>query len=253
MPTTSRCWIVLLQSFRTATINARDFVYPALCVVCGESCSKDDPWLCSSCLGKLARNHEARHSVCPRCAQNGEKRECACDLTWDYLFERVFSFFDFDETIKAIAHHVKYKGKSKLAFHVGKTFAHTIPQEFLHGADGMLAVPLHFRRWMKRGYNQAEQFARGIIAGMDRPLPYMHNVLQRTRNTKTQTKLNREERRHNLERAFRTNPKRTLAARGKLLILVDDVLTTGATTDACAEVLLEAGAREVRVLSLGRD
>ena len=106
---------------------------------------------------------------------------------------------------------------------------------------------------MKRGYNQAEHFARGVIAGLDTPLPYLGSSIRRARHTKTQTKLNKEQRQKNLKGAFTVDEKRAALVRNKRLVLVDDVVTTGATTAACAEVLMKAGAASVRVLSLARD
>ncbi|MBD3392976.1 MAG: hypothetical protein GF418_12795 [Chitinivibrionales bacterium] len=237
---------------RSIITNARDFVYPPLCILCDNPLSKNDPWFCDACIDKLNANASGRNA-CPRCSQDRARHACACHLVWDHPYERVYSLFDFDETVQAVAHQVKYRGKKSLAFHVGKRYARLVPPEFLEGIDAAVAIPLHFRRKMKRGYNQAEYLAKGVLAGHGNSIPYLGKALKRTRHTRTQTKLDREQREKNLKGAFGLNPGGADAVRGKNLMLVDDVVTTGATTAHCTRILLEEGALSVRVLSLARD
>ncbi len=220
-------------------------------MLCNEPQSEKSEWFCQGCIEKLAKN-SADRDACPRCSHNRKIKECSCDLAWDHYFEQAFSFFDFDETVQDIAHQVKYKGKKDLARYVGREYACLIPDTFIDGVDGVLCVPLHFLRKMNRGYNQADYLAQGVIRGISSDIPYMNKLLYRTRNTKTQTKLDKEQRQKNLANAFAVYPKKGDQIRGKKLILVDDVITTGATTDLCTKVLLDAGAEAVRVLSLAR-
>lgn len=236
---------------RRLLANARDFVYPPLCVVCDQPLAAGDPWFCRGCLDKLRRNHDTR-DACPRCGENRTRRECPCDLVWDHPYERIYALFDFDDTVQAIAHHVKYRGRSRLARHVAEAHAPLIPPEVLDGVEVVTPIPLHFLRRMKRGYNQAEVIARGMLAGLEPPLPLDTTILKRRKHTRTQTKLNRKQRRRNLAGAFAVVPRNAERIRGKTVVLVDDVVTTGSTTGLCAEMLLEAGAREVRVVALAR-
>lgn len=231
--------------------NFRDFIYPPLCVLCGNPLTEDNNWFCAECKEKLEKNRSER-DACPRCSHNLKIEKCTCNIVWDHYFETVFSLFDFDETVQHIAHQIKYKGKKSLGYHMGSYYASTIPNSFFDNIEGILPVPLHFIRKMKRGYNQAEFFARGIINGIEHNLPYFNNVLIRVKNTKTQTKLDKEERQKNLSNAFTVNSKNSGYINGKRLILIDDVVTTGATTDLCTKVLIDAGARVVRVISLAR-
>lgn len=231
--------------------NFRDFIYPPLCVLCSNHLAENNDWFCVECKEKLEKNR-AERDACPRCSHNRKIEKCTCDIVWDHYFETVFSFFDFDETVQSIAHQIKYRGKKSLAYYMGKQYASMIPSTFFDTIDGILSVPLHFLRKMKRGYNQAEYFAIGIINGIAREIPYIDNVLLRVKNTKTQTKLDKEERQKNLSDAFVVNSKNIDYINGKGIILVDDVVTTGATTDLCTKVLLSAGARAVRIISLGR-
>jgi ComF family protein len=236
--------------------RAEDFFIPPLCVVC--DCALGDArWLCPECLGKLSANHGAR-DPCPRCSQNRNKSECACEFAWDFPFEKVFSVYDYDDTLKSLARHIKYKGKKRLAYHIGTIAAPLVPAGFFNDMDMVIPVPLHKARMRSRGYNQAEHLALGLLAGLEAcgnspALPPLRtDLLRRVKNTGTQTKLDREARQKNLAGAFAANPQKLADLKDKRVILADDILTTGATTEACAEELLRAGCASVRVLSLGR-
>ena len=198
-------------------------------------------------------NHSHR-DACPLCGQNRRIRQCTCQYNWQFPFESIYSIFDFDETIKGITHHFKYMGLKQVAFDMGKTYAHCVPLAFFESMDVIAVVPLFFFRKMKRGYNQAEHFARGIAAGaIGQKFLFLPDVLVRKRPTKTQTKLSRKRRQTNVEGAFGIPPKKRDLVRNKNIILVDDIVTTAATTRECAKALLAAGAGKVRVLSLARD
>lgn len=231
--------------------NVVGFVYPDLCVVCGEVLGDWGEWLCDGCVESLEDNHRFREG-CPLCSHNRKFKSCTCDVVWDHYFEKIYSFFDFDKTIQSIAHNIKYTGKKDLAKYVGCQYARYIPSEFLRDIDGIIAVPLHFIRKMDRGYNQAEYLARGIIEGINNTIPYLDKTLQRIKHTKTQTKLDKYARQKNLADAFVVKKERLFSIKNKKIILVDDVVTTGATADICTQVLLRSGVQSVRVLSLAR-
>ena len=232
--------------------NAEGFLFPTLCIVCRGMRSSKNSWLCDQCASQLLRNHESR-DACPRCSQNRLARQCACEYAWDFPFEKIYSLFDFDDTVKEISHAFKYGGFKKLAFDIGKTYGRLIPQDFFDGMEIAVPVPLHFLRALKRGYNQAEYFARGIMAsGFGRPV-LCTQALKRRKATRTQTALSKEQRTKNLASAFHVPPARVHLIKGKNVVLVDDIVTTGATTGQCATALLDAGAKSVRVLSLARD
>ena len=111
--------------------------------------------------------------------------------------------------------------------------------------DLLAPVPLHWRRLLWRGYNQSQELARVLGRGLDRPVE--HRAVQRVRRTRPQTTVERSERRANIQGAFRADP--ALVA-GKRVLLVDDILTTGATAEECARVLSAAGAARVDVAVL---
>jgi len=135
---------------------------------------------------------------------------------------------------------------------MGRHYHSIIPETFLQNMHAVIPVPLHTIRHLKRGYNQAEYIARGIIA-CSSGLEYLPDVLVRRRWTKTQTKLTKDRRKENMEGAFYVPPQKRGLLHGKNVILVDDVVTTGATVGACAQAPIDLGCGAVRVLSLAKD
>jgi competence protein ComFC len=231
--------------------NAVGFFFPRLCVVCTERLS-NDKWLCDACLQTLADNHAGR-DACGRCGQNRTIRQCTCEYNWPNPFESIFSIFDFDETVKAVAHEFKYGGMKRLAFDMGKSYSPLVPASFFEGMDAIVAVPLFFLRRMRRGYNQAEYFARGVAQVRGGTPLFLPDILVRKRPTKTQTKLSRQKRRTNVQGAFVVPKRKRGAVAGKNIIIVDDIVTTAATTRECCLALKSAGCGNVKVLSLARD
>lgn len=120
----------------------------------------------------------------------------------------------------------------------------------LHNADAIIPVPLHRWRLLKRRYNQAAIMAHYL--GRDTEVSVLYEGLLRTRSTQVQGHLNYEQRRKNVKSAFTINPKCTFNIKGKTLILIDDVYTTGATVKECAKALKKAGAKSIHVLTLAR-
>lgn len=231
--------------------RAEEFVFPPLCVLCDEPRIPDNPWFCQKCLTHILNNHQLRKS-CPRCSQNTSIRSCSCDFTWEFPFQTINSFLDYDEKVQGIMQHVKYLSKRKLAFYMGELFSRYIPQETFTDTDYIIPVPLHWLRRQKRGYNQAEWFARGIVSGRNKPV-LITSGLFRKKRTKTQVKLDRSDRQKNVQGAFGISDSLKDIIKQKSIALVDDVITTGATTAACTEALLLAGCSSVNILSLARD
>ena len=241
----------ILKLLKKAIKNSLDFVYPPLCILCNTILRDELYWLCMECKKKLLKNYQDRDG-CTICAMNKKKHSCSCDKFTDFYFTKAFSFFDYDSTVHDLIHQLKYKSKSRLAYYFGKEYAYLIPDDFIGDADGIISVPLHFLRQMQRGYNQADYFARGIVQSLNYKIPYLKNVLRRIKYTKTQTKLDRIERQKNLSNAFIVNPRFIQTIQNRKLILVDDVITTGATTSICAEVLSGAGVKSTYVISIAR-
>lgn len=216
---------------------------------------------CACCHEPLAR--PARGAVCATCwAAIALAVEPLCDICGDTLpgwrhldvmrrctrcirAARVISvgrsIGPYEGVLREILHALKYRRRRSLARPLGHLMA-TAGESVLSGADFVVPVPLHLFRQYARGFNQAAELARHLGVPV---LP----ALRRTRATVTQTDLPETARQANVCGAFSARGR---IPRGSVLVLVDDVSTTGATLDACAEVLLGAGAREVRGLTAAR-
>ncbi|HEX9911635.1 MAG TPA: ComF family protein [candidate division Zixibacteria bacterium] len=148
----------------------------------------------------------------------------------------------FDPDYQTLLHHFKYKRKISLGKELGKRLGELLIQDkFLKDYDYLLPVPLHRSKERERGYNQSKILAEEISELTF--LPLLDKVLMRKKNTRDQTNLNAEERERNVRGAFIVRDK--LVLKGKRIILVDDVMTTGATLKECSRVLKEAGVKEV--------
>ena len=153
---------------------------------------------------------------------------------------------NFDGPLRDIIHALKYDGRRSLARPLARLME-GVGTDVLHGADGIVPVPLHPFRLLRRGFNQASDLGKAL------PVPLVP-ALWRVQWTQSQSGLTGAERRRNVRNAFALSPllsrrgrERTL--RGRVILLVDDVRTTGATLNACAIALLDAGVREVRALT----
>jgi ComF family protein len=145
-------------------------------------------------------------------------------------------------SLRSIVHALKYDRRRSLAKELGVRLA-IHGSELLGGADCVVPVPLHRSRHRARGFNQAAEIARHL------PVP-VHHALRRIRATPSQTDLPAARRHANVRNAFAL--RRSADVHDRIVVLVDDVCTTGATLDACARVLLDGGAREVRALTAAR-
>ena len=190
------------------------------------------PPVCEACGDPLPswRIISLECSRCPRC----RRRES--------VVTRGRAIGAYDGSLRAIVHALKYDGRRSLARPLGAMLA-DYGSSVLDGADVAVPVPLHRSRRRARGFNQAAEIARHL------PMPAAH-VLRRIRATPSQTDLPAAKRHANVRNAFAL--RRRADVSGLVVVLVDDVSTTGATLDACARVLLAAGAREVRALTVAR-
>jgi len=160
-------------------------------------------------------------------------------------FDYVYSFGFFDGVLRSMVHDLKYSRVSPLGGYLGELMARAIPLDL--AVDAIVPVPIHWTRWIKRGYNQAELLARPLARRMQIPIL---SPLRRKRTTRSQVSLTVSERRKNLAGAFSIRDRSLVA--DKRVLLVDDVLTTGATIGYCSRLLRDAGARSVTVVTLAR-
>jgi ComF family protein len=186
--------------------------------------------ICEVCGDTLPSRRAAGDGRCTRCRRRPR------------VITRGRSIASYEGTLRDVLHSLKYDGRRSIAKAIGERMARS-GAEVLDGADALVPVPLHWIRQYRRGFNQAEELARGV------GLPLV-DALRRSRRTVTQTDLPEAQRLANVSGAFRL--RRNVRITGQVLVLVDDVSTTGATLDACARVLLAGGAAEVRALTAAR-
>jgi ComF family protein len=226
------------SSVRFLLKSLADFVYPPICYGCDTEV--DEGLVCESCRLALF-THEL--AACPKCHRPCTRtaETCGqCETPFSLSRVRALGLYapPFDKLVQAF----KYSGKTKVGELLGRALAALVEQdEVLSAADAVCPVPLHPSRLRERGFNQSLLLAAAI--SMSNHIPLVE-CLTRIRNTPTQTrKTKREDRLKNLERAFRIRPDANLA--GKRVLLVDDVMTTGATLDQAARELLKGGAASV--------
>ncbi len=220
-----------------------DLICPRRCVVCGCRLGVTEQTLCTPCLMHLPRTGYGR---CP-------SDNPVAQLFWGQVtIERAASLFFFSphsETARII-YRMKYYGGVDTCLDMGRILAgEYAPTGFFDDIDVIVPVPLTFRRRLRRGYNQSEYLARGMaeVTG----LPVETRAVMRTRFTVSQTQLGRSGRMENVDGLFRL--RKTAGTRrisGRHVLLVDDVVTSGATIMACARALMAAGDVRVSVLTL---
>lgn len=147
------------------------------------------------------------------------------------------SLFRFEKgsVYQNLLHDLKYRGNKRAGYYLGSLLGQEIQRSFLSDCDLLVPVPLHRRRQNRRGYNQSEIIARGIseITG----IPIANRLIARKRNIRSQTSMNREERFNNMASTF-TLCSKDLDLHDKRVLIIDDIITTGATLEACSQVLL---------------
>ncbi|MBI3004924.1 MAG: ComF family protein [Ignavibacteriales bacterium] len=208
-----------------------EFVYPPVCVSCNRSLEDGSQKVCELCwnsIQTLNRNH-------PLFLDTQQKLLAAgflSDVVSAYVFQKEGAF-------QHIAHYLKYRGYESLGVELGKRLG-SVMDEWGVRPDLIVPIPLHRVKLRERGYNQAEMIANGISSATK--IPVFANIILRRRHTQTQTKLNLDERRKNMEDAFGIAVQGSEKIAGKICLIVDDVITTGATMNSCAEALLRGNA-----------
>lgn len=214
--------------------------YPNLCLVCHQNLSiKDETLFCFSCEVKL-----------PQTNYHLEKENPFIERFWGRLpiqAAAALYFYSKGNRTQKLIYQLKYNGKKEIGLQVGQHYGRQLKESSLFKAiDLIVPVPLHRRKQLKRGYNQSDYFAQGLSHSMG--IPLLKDGLKRTVFTKTQTKKEQMARFENVLKAFEV--KQADKLKGKHILLVDDVLTTGATLEACATKILEVEGTRVSLVTI---
>ncbi len=240
-------WATPLRAFLR---HALDAALPPLCPACRAPLGLG-AGLCADCWSKLS------FIAPPYCARLG------IPFTYDPgpgllsmeaianppAYDRARAAVRYDDIARAMVLSFKYGDRLDLAPLLGRWMARA-GHELTPDADALVPVPLHWRRLWSRRFNQSAALAGAISAACG--VPVLYEALKRVRATPQQVGLSKTQRADNVQGAFRVPAERKAEIAGRRLLLVDDVLTSGATADTCARALLRAGAAHVDVLVLAR-
>jgi competence protein ComFC len=208
-----------------------DFIglfFPKVCCACDNVLLKNEETICTRCLVSLPRTNFHLHRDNP-----------VAELFWGRIIIQsatAFLYFSKAGRVQHLIHNFKYHGKLEVGRMLGKMFGEDLKKsDQFRNLDGIVPVPLHWSKQKARGFNQSEVFGREMAAALK--VAFINDALVREKATATQTKKTRFERWQNVNYVFRL--ARPEKIRGKHILLVDDVVTTGATIEASAGILLE--------------
>ncbi len=230
--------------FKNLSLCIREFVFPDTCLICNQaydSSSMKNKFVCFKCWNKLktaAHSDEIKNSI-------------ISNYSGDNLnIYQCFALFtsDSDSNFINIIHSLKYQGFYSIGYVFGKYLAKKVMNETDVSYDYIFPVPIHHARRRERSYNQSEYIGKGVAEVLNIKLE--NTILKRKNYTLTQTKLSANERKKNVDKVFEIDHQKTELIRNKIILLVDDVLTTGSTMNSCATILLENGAKRVDVAAL---
>ncbi len=214
-------------------------IYPRVCVACDGSLFKHEQHICNTCYVTLPKTNYH--------LQKDNPLQRVFYGRVDVTLASSFLFFHKKGMVQKMLHALKYKGKPEVAQLLGKWYGEDLKQNnTLPAFDYIIPVPLHKKRQQKRGYNQSEYFANGLNEVLD--IPVITHVLTKKHFTETQTHKTREERAENILQSFAVEHAEVIY--NKNVLLVDDVITTGATLEACMIQLQKSAKVNVSVASI---
>lgn len=235
---------------RAAGHAALDFMLPIACVSCDRLTDPGETGIvCGTCWSRL---HNLPHPQCARCGHPNPVGRCTfCDLLPSYVRAARSVAWVPGGTAGEIVHALKYDGWSRVALEMAERIGRLHwPRDVIEERAAIIPVPLSQARQRERGYNQSERMAAAL--GQLWNIPVWSDVVMRTRSTVSQTELTPDARKRNVAGAFSVGVERRQQIRGAHLVIIDDVMTTAATLNACADVLFQAGARTISYVTFGR-
>ena len=218
-----------------------ELLYPRTCKACKIALSKNEHWICTHCIIDMPQSDYWLNS-----------ENIVNQIFWGKTkieFASAFLLFSKGSRYRKLIHSLKYKNDQESGVQLGQLYGKAISKGSEYPKiDFIIPVPLHPKKQKKRGYNQSDCIAEGLSETTK--IPYLSNVLIRTVNTETQTKKHKDERWQNVSGVF--DVQNTELIEGKSVLLVDDVITTGATIEHCAKVLIDKANCKVSIGCLAR-
>ena len=225
-----------------------NLICPPTCPICGEQI-EEEHCLCQKCYQKL---HFITKPCCSVCGRPFEYKGlndmvCAACMKEKPAFSMARSVLEYDDFSKQLILAFKHGDRIELTPLLTKFLLQADPKIF-ESLDLIIPVPLHWTRRLKRKYNQSALLGKSLGKNME--IPYSDKYLKRIKRTESQGKKKRRDRQKNVKNAFRV--VHTDEIKGKRVLLIDDVMTTGATLNECARILKKSGAKDIKVITLYR-
>lgn len=232
---------MVVQWIRTGWPQLLDLFFPNVCLLCQTGLETGEEIVCTGCRLKLPETLLHRTPDDPF-LMNRFAGKVPVAFVYAYVY------FQKKGPVQKLIHALKYKQRQDVGLALGRWYGKQLKEEagIAVESDVIVPVPLHPARYQQRGYNQADCFAQGLAEALE--IPYRVDLLKRTKKTESQTRKDRMQRWENVGSVFAIEDRG--AIENLRILLVDDVLTTGATLEACAEVLLQAGCHSVGILTI---
>jgi len=228
-----------------------DMIYPPRCPVCGEIVLPKKNKVCDPCRSKLQYIMEPRCKKCSKPIEQEEKEFCSDCEKKSFHFTKGYALWIYDETMRHSIAAFKYHSKREYAdFYIEELLRIYGDKIRRFSPDAIVPVPLHRSKYRERGYNQAELLACGLGRGLSYPV--LSDLLVRNKKTLPQKQLSDKERLRNLQEAFAYNEAVAERFNKELnkILLVDDIFTTGSTIEACTNVLMSKGVKDIWFITL---
>ena len=219
-----------------------DFIsllYPDICASCGENLYRHESLICTKCLYHIPKTnyHFIKDNPVSRLFWGRVNLESAA----------AFYFFDKGSRFRSLIHKLKYRGQKEIGYELGKIYGQELKSSSLFNqAELVIPIPLHARKERIRGYNQSDWIAKGIAESME--IEMDSKIMFRAVDTETQTRKSKYERWKNVENIFQIHDPEKLE--NKYILLVDDVVTTGSTLEACSHTILGLSGTRVSCVTL---
>jgi ComF family protein len=214
-------------------------IFPRYCLACYQSLLRGEDIVCTGCMLEMP------HTLAHLDPHNSLHQRMSLRIPVRYAFA-IFRFSK-NSRVQMLLHALKYKQQPEVGVALGKMYGEKlISTGYNETWDVIVPIPLHRSRIRKRGYNQSEKFAEGLAEKLN--IPVVVNAIVKAHRTETQTRKSKHQRWENVKSVFEL--LRADQVLGRRILLVDDVITTGATIEACGTILLEAGCKELSVVCI---